>query len=107
MRTTFATPLPHVSASVSCGPSNSSYYIIIVIFPASVYSQTVRAAYMYTYRHVNVDDANPFDKARDTTPLICSPLRLGRLVSSSLSRNSRVSDVGTVYLIRLYASSKQ
>ena len=88
--------------SVACGPDNTFDYLLITLIPAYVIAQLTRAAYMHSYRHVNVDDSNPFEKATNTTPLICSPVRIGRLLGSALSRNSRVSDVGTVYLIRLY-----
>lgn len=86
-------------ASIASGPPEAVLkYIITAILPATFYAVAVRGTYMFHYRHV--DDL--INGTAVVTPLVCSPRRSLSSLGTFLGRNTRTSDMGKVYLIRVY-----
>ena len=72
----------------------------VCIFPSYIIARIVRGAYMYHYRWVEEDDED--GRVRRGVLLICQPSVLTKKLMQYFSTSARVTDMGTVYLIRIY-----
>ena len=72
----------------------------VCIFPSYIIARIVRGAYMYHYRWVEEDDAD--GRVRRGVLLICQPSVITKKLMQYFSTSARVTDMGTVYLIRIY-----
>ena len=83
-----------------CSPETTITFIMVCIFPSYIIARIVRGAYMYHYRWVEEDDED--GRVRRGVLLICQPSVLTKKLMQYFSTSARVTDMGTVYLIRIY-----
>ena len=85
-------------ASIAYAPESIMVYVFIAIVPAYCVARIVRGVYMYKYRFIEQLE----DAPRSRLPMLCSPVRSFRFLTTFFAGNARTCDIAMVYLIRIY-----